>query len=66
MFSWLVVERITDKGMLMLDTVESGVFKDWIKERSGETAEALWRGSAGLAWAYAKRFLEEKGLHLPI
>jgi hypothetical protein len=61
----IFIDRITDKGMLMLNAVESSAFKKWVKEQSGEAAEALWKTSAGIMWAYAKQWLAERGLRLP-
>lgn len=63
--SVVMVTRITDKGMLMLNTVESSAFQKWVKEQSGEAAETLWKTSAGIAWAYAREWLAKNGLHLP-
>jgi hypothetical protein len=61
----LQIDRITDKGMLLLNAVESSAFQKWVKEKSGEAADTLWKTSAGMMWAYVKQWLAEKGLSLP-
>ena len=67
--SEILVERMTDKGALVLDTTKNPEFLDWVKKNTGSAFGDLMKGAvsgtASLAWALVKQWLATKGVGFP-
>ncbi len=64
----ILIERMTDKGALLLETTENPRFLEWVKSNTGSAFGDLLQGgvqgSAALAWGLAKQWLAENGVKL--
>ena len=64
----VLIQRMTDKGALLLETTEAPEFLDWVKSKTGEAfGDLMARGvqsSAAIGWALAKQWLADRGIAL--
>ena len=64
----VLIERMTDKGALLLETTENPEFLEWVKSETGKAfGDLMARGvqsGAAIGWALAKQWLADKGITL--
>ncbi len=64
----ILIQRMTDKGALLLETTENPEFLEWVKSETGKAfGDLMARGvqsSAAIGWALAKQWLADKGITL--